>query len=133
MLAGAGVRPFVESLADSSNSTPADRKDIAYSSLGSAAAVLVAELREHMTKISASNARAARIVARATSDRARQLRRLRRVELETRALFDCDPEKIGRRAARADVVRDVRGGARRREEKLDVVVIAVPARPRSAS
>ncbi len=136
VLAGAGVKTVSsKSLAEQSHLNPAQiRKDLAYFGEFGTRGVgySVTELREHLTKIlGLDRARRVGIVGAGNLGTAlANYNGFGASNFETRALFDCDPEKIGRRVGAARViVRDVSELARVvREEGLDIIVMAVPAR-----
>ena len=135
-LAAAGIKTVSSrSLAEDFNLNSAQiRKDLAYFGEFGTRGVgySVGELREHLTKIlGLDRARRVGIVGAGNLGTAlANYNGFKDSNFETRALFDSDAEKIGRRVGPGGIpVRDVRELARVvKEERLDVVVIAVPAR-----
>jgi redox-sensing transcriptional repressor len=136
VLADAGVETVSsKALAEQFQLNPAQiRKDLAYFGEFGTRGVgySVAELRDHLTKIlGLDRPRHVGIVGAGRLGTAlANYNGFRASNFETRALFDSDAEKIGRKFGPAGiVVRDVKELARVvAAERLDVVVIAVPAR-----
>ncbi len=135
-LAAAGIKTVSSrSLAEQFNLNSAQiRKDLAYFGEFGTRGVgySVKELREHLTKIlGLDRARRVGIVGAGNLGTAlANYNGFRESNFEVVALFDNDREKVGKRVGEAQVkVHDVRKLARVvRDERVDVAVVAVPAR-----